>query len=389
VRSISLLGSTGSIGVSTLDVVAAFPGKFRIVAMAAGRRVEEFSEQIRKFPPLVVSVEREEDADRLRELLPSYRGKVLSGAGGLEACATLPEADTVVAALVGAVGLSSAYAAVKAGKRLALANKETMVVAGELISRTAEETGAEIIPIDSEHSAIHQALRAGKSAEVKKLILTGSGGPFRKRPLESFDEITVEEALRHPTWKMGPKITIDSATMMNKGLEILEAHFLFGIAPEKIDVLLHPQSLIHSMVEFVDGSLVAQLSRNDMKFPIAYALSYPDRFANPFGELPLAGRILEFEEADARRYPAILLAREALTEGGAAPAVLNAANEIAVAAFLDGKIPFLAIVRTVADTRAAFGRRNSPQSVEEAREIDGEARRLAAECVNRFSGARV
>ncbi len=374
---------------STLDVVRAFPGKFRVVAMAAGRRVEEFAEQIRQFPPLLVSVEREEDAGRLRELLPSYQGRVLSGSEGLEACATLPEADTVVAALVGAVGLSSAYAAVKAGKRLALANKETMVVAGELIARTAAETHAEIVPIDSEHSAIHQALRAGNAGEVKKLVLTGSGGPFRKRPLESFEEITVGEALQHPTWKMGPKITIDSATMMNKGLEILEAHFLFGIAPEKIEVLLHPQSLIHSMVEFVDGSIVAQLSRNDMKFPIAYALCYPDRFPNPFGDLPLAGRTLEFEEADPRRYPAIGLAREALAEGGAAPAVLNAANEVAVAAFLAGKIPFLAIVRTVADTRAAFGRRNCPQSVEDAREIDGEARRVAAECVHRFAGARV
>jgi len=389
VRSLSILGATGSIGVSTLDVAAALPGKFRVAAMAAGRNVELFSAQIETFAPRLVSVEREEDAARLRALIPSFHGDILYGAEGLEACAVFPESDTVVAGLVGAVGLSSAHAALRAGKRLALANKETMVVAGELMAKTARENGAEIVPIDSEHSAIHQALRAGSLSEVRRLILTGSGGPFRSRPLESFDEIAIEDALKHPTWKMGPKITIDSATMMNKGLEIIEAHFLFRVAPSAIEVLIHPQSLIHSMVEFCDGSIVAQMSRNDMRFPILYALAYPERIANPFGELSLSGMQLEFSEVDPDRYPAIGLAREALAEGGAAPAVLNAANEVAVAAYLSGKIRFPAIVRTVAETRTAFGRHRAPESVGEAQEIDHRAREIAQELAARLSGARV
>ena len=387
-RSLTLLGSTGSIGVSTLDVVAALPGKFRVVAMAAGRRIGLFSEQIEKFQPRLVSVELEEDVPLLRKQAPSFRGKIVFGRQGLVECAEFPESDTVVAGLVGAVGLASAHAALRAGKRLALANKETMVVAGELMSRTARESGAEIVPIDSEHSAIHQALRAGNAPEVRRLILTGSGGPFRTRPLETFDEIAIEDALRHPTWKMGPKITIDSATMMNKGLEILEAHFLFGVAPSSIDVLIHPQSLIHSMVEYCDGSVVAQMARNDMRFPILYALAYPERLPNPFGELSLAGARLEFSEVEAERYPAIGLARAALEEGGAAPAVLNAANEVAVEAFLSGKIRFPAIVRIVAETRTVFGRRAAPGSVAEAEEIDRQARETARELASRYSGVR-
>jgi 1-deoxy-D-xylulose-5-phosphate reductoisomerase len=389
VRTLSLLGSTGSIGVSTLDVVSALPGKFRIAAMAAGRRIGLFSEQIEKFQPRLVSVELEEDVPLLRKQAPSYRGEIVFGRQGLVDCATFPESDTVVAGLVGAVGLASAHAALRAGKRLALANKETMVVAGELMSRTARESGAEIVPIDSEHSAIHQALRAGNSPEVRRLILTGSGGPFRTRALGTFGEIAIEDALRHPTWKMGPKITIDSATMMNKGLEILEAHFLFGVAPSSIEVLIHPQSLIHSMVEYCDGSVVAQMARNDMRFPILYALAYPERLSNPFGELSLAGTRLEFSEVEPERYPAIGLARDALVEGGAAPAVLNAANEIAVEAFLSGKIRFPAIVRIVAETRTAFGRRAAPGSVAEAEEIDRQARETARQLAARLSGVRV
>jgi 1-deoxy-D-xylulose-5-phosphate reductoisomerase len=387
-RSVAVLGSTGSIGVSTLDVIASFPERFGVVALAAGRNVELLARQVEKFSPRLVSVEREEDVRMLRERT-GFRGEVAYGSEGLDACATLPEADTVVAGLVGAVGLSSAHAALRSGKRLALANKETMVVAGELMARTARERGAEIVPIDSEHSAIHQALRAGDRSEVRRLILTGSGGPFRTRPLESFEDITIEDALQHPTWKMGPKITIDSATMMNKGLEILEAHFLFGIEAGSIDVLLHPQSLVHSMVEFRDGSWVAQMARNDMRFPILYALAYPERLAHPFGELSLSGARLEFSDVDARRYPAIGLAREALAEGGAAPAVLNAANEIAVAAFLCGKIRFPAIVRIVAETRAAFGPRRAPESVADAEDIDRQARQTAQELTARLSGVRV
>lgn len=388
-RLLSLLGSTGSIGTSTLDVVSKFPDHFRIVAMAAGRNIESLARQIDTHEPAIASVAREEDVERLRALAPGFRGEILWGERGLIACATFDSADTVVAGLVGAVGLASAHAAVSAGKRLALANKETLVVAGEMITRAARASGAEIVPVDSEHNAIHQALRAGTTAEVRRLVLTGSGGPFRTRPLETFGEITVEDALRHPTWKMGPKITVDSATMMNKGLEILEAHFLFDVPPSRIDVVLHPQSIVHSMVEFRDGSVIAQLGRNDMRFPILYALSYPERLENPFGELPLAGQKLEFEEVDPARYPAIALAREALAEGGAAPAVLNAANEVAVAAFLSGKIRFPSIVRIVAETRSRFGSHREPESVPEAEQIDTRARELAESCVSRHSGACV
>lgn len=388
-RHLAVLGSTGSIGRSTLDVVSRFPDRFRIVALAAGRNIPELAEQVARFAPELVSVAREEDLGRLRELAPGFRGHLAHGEAGLVACASHEAADTVVAGLVGAVGLASAHAAVAAGKRLALANKETLVVAGEMIAETARKSGAEILPVDSEHNAIHQALRAGRPAEVKRLVLTGSGGPFRTRPLETFDAITVEDALRHPTWKMGPKITVDSATMMNKGLEILEAHFLFGIPAVRIDVVLHPQSIVHSMVEFRDGSVIAQMGRNDMRFPILYALAYPDRMENPFGELPLAGQKLEFEEVDPARYPAIGLAREALAEGGAAPAVLNAANEVAVAAFLSGKIRFPAIVRLVEQTRSRFGRHPAPGSVREAEEIDRTARAVAESCLARPTGACV
>ena len=387
-RSIALLGATGSIGRSTLDVVASFPEEFRIVALAAGRKLEPLAEAIRRFGPEIVSVEREEDVAALRALAPGYRGEIACGAAGLDACAGWGSADTVVAALVGAVGLSSAHAALRAGKRVALANKETMVVAGEMMARAAAESGAEILPVDSEHSAIHQALRAGTPAEVERLVLTGSGGPFRTRDLATFASITIEDALAHPTWKMGPKITIDSATMMNKGLEIIEARFLFDVPASRIGVLIHPQSLVHSMVEFRDGSVVAQMAVNDMRFPILYALAYPARPLAPFGRLSLAGARLEFGDVDPRRYPAIDLAREALEEGGAAPAILNAANEIAVESFLAGKIPFLRIVPVVVETRSAMGSRPAPASVAGAREVDAEARRVARERAARLAGAR-
>ena len=388
-KHLSVLGSTGSIGRSTLDVVARLPDRFKVVALAAGRNIPELADQVARFEPELVSVALEEDIARLRELVPAFRGRIVHGEEGLVACARHEGADTVVAGLVGAVGLASAHAAVAAGKRLALANKETLVVAGEMITETARASGAEILPVDSEHNAIHQALRAGRPGEVKRLVLTGSGGPFRTRPLATFEDITVEDALRHPTWKMGPKITVDSATMMNKGLEILEAHFLFGIPAPRIDVVLHPQSIVHSMVEFCDGSVIAQMGRNDMRFPILYALAYPERMENPFGELPLAGQKLEFEEVDPARYPAIRLAREALAEGGAAPAVLNAANEVAVAAFLAGKIRFPAIVGLVEQTRSLFGRHPAPGSVREAEEIDRRARAIAERCATRPTGARI
>jgi 1-deoxy-D-xylulose-5-phosphate reductoisomerase len=385
-KRLSVLGSTGSIGRSALEVVQAFPERYRVVALAAGRSVERLAEQAARHRPELVAVAGREEARKLRALLPAgLDARIVTGYEGLEEAAAHPEADIVVGGLVGALGLRSAFAAAAAGKRLALANKETLVVAGELILETARKSGAEIVPVDSEHCAIHQALRGGAKGETERLVLTASGGPFRRRDLATFEAITVEDALAHPTWKMGPKITIDSATMMNKGLEIIEAHFLFGLAPEKISVVIHPQSVVHSFVEFVDGSYLAQLGRNDMKFPILYALSYPERVPNPFGRLDLVevGK-LEFFDVEPERYPAVGLARAALTQGGM-PAVLNAANEVAVAAFLAGKISFPGIVRVVSETASAAGRVPAPGSLEEAEEVDRMARRRAEEAADRLS----
>ncbi|MFN2384981.1 MAG: 1-deoxy-D-xylulose-5-phosphate reductoisomerase [Thermoanaerobaculia bacterium] len=387
-RHLSVLGATGSIGRAALEVASAFPDRFRVVALAAGRSVEKLAEQIARHQPRLVSVERREDVARLETLLaPGTPPRVVYGSEGLEEVATFADADTVLGGLVGALGLRSAFAAVSAGKRLALANKEPLVVAGELILREAAKSGAEIVPVDSEHSAIHQALRCGSPSEVKKLILTASGGPFRERDMATFETITVEDALAHPTWKMGPKISVDSATMMNKGLEIIEAHFLFGVPSDAIDVVIHPQSAVHSLVEFVDGSLVAQLARNDMKLPILYALAYPDRVAAAFGRLDLValGR-LEFFGLDPHRYPAVALARETLAAGGGSPAVLNAANEVAVEAFLEGKISFPGIVHVVSDAVAAAGRVPAPSDIEETERIDREARLLAAGIVRQLVG---
>ncbi|MGE5413173.1 MAG: 1-deoxy-D-xylulose-5-phosphate reductoisomerase [Syntrophomonadaceae bacterium] len=384
-RSLSILGSTGSIGRSSLDVVAAMPDRFRVIALTAGRSIERLAEQAARFRPKLVAIDRPEDVSRLERLLPAGLGcRVVPGREGLEEAACHPEADTVVGGLVGALGLRSAHAAVRAGKRLALANKEPLVVAGELILEEARRAGAELLPVDSEHSAIHQALRSGRPGEVARLVLTASGGPFRERRLETFDAITVEDALAHPTWKMGPKITIDSATMMNKGLEVIEAHFLFGLPGGKIDAVVHPQSLIHSFVEFVDGSLVAQLAVNDMKFPIVYALSYPERHPNAFGRLDLVALSrLDFFELDPRRYPAVDLARKALAAGGTMPAVLNAANEVAVAAFLEGKISFPDIVSVVSGTMDSTTRTSAPKSLAEAEQADRAAREAASDLVRR------
>ncbi len=388
-KTLSILGSTGSIGRSSLDVVAAFPDRFRVAALAAGRSIERLAEQVAAFSPRLVAIDRAEDVSRLERLLPAgARCRIVSGADGLNEAACHPDADTVVGGLVGALGLRSAHAAVKAGKRLALANKEPLVVAGELIVEEARKSGAELIPVDSEHSAIHQAMRCGKPEETRRLVLTASGGPFRERRLDTFDAITVADALAHPTWKMGPKITIDSATMMNKGLEVIEAHFLFGLPGERVDVVIHPQSLIHSFVEFVDGSLVAQLAKNDMKFPIVYALAYPDRFGNDFGrlDLPALSR-LDFFEVEPRRYPALPLARQALQAGGGMPAVLNAANEVAVAAFLEGKISFPDIVSVVSGTMESIGQTPAPRSLDQAESIDRTAREAASAIVRRRAPA--
>jgi len=390
-KNVAVLGSTGSIGRSALEVLEAFPDQFRAVVLAAGRSVERLAAQAAAHNPKLVSVSGEEEARRLRALLPpTCAPRIVWGPKGLEEAAAHPEADVVVGGLVGALGLRSALAAVTAGKRLALANKETLVVAGELILAEAARSGAELLPVDSEHCAIHQALRCGRPTEVESLILTASGGPFRERDLATFPAITVEDALAHPTWKMGPKITIDSATMMNKGLEIIEAHFLFGLPGPAIDVVIHPQSIVHSLVQFVDGSLVAQLARNDMKFPILYALGYPERMANAFGRLDLvAARRLDFSEVEPERYPAVGIARAALAEGGGAPAVVNAANEVAVDAFLRGKISFPDIVHVVAETAEVVGGQPAPRSLEEAEEIDRIARGRAASIAHRLSGAAV
>ena len=376
-KRIALMGATGSIGDSALSVVSHFPDRFEIVSMAAGSRLEKLIPSIAAHRPTVVSVRTREDASRLRTEFPGIA--VGWGAQGLIDVATHPEADVVLGALVGSVGLASSHAAAKLGKRLALANKETLVVAGELVMAAARASGGEVIPVDSEHCALHQALRCGAPSEVSKLMLTASGGPFRTRPLSTFSGITVGDALAHPTWKMGPKITIDSATMMNKGLEVIEARWLFDVPADRIEVLLHPQSIVHSRVEYVDGSLIAQMSPNDMRFPVLYALTFPERVPTPLARLDLpALRTLEFHRAETERYPALALAYEALAAGGSAPAALNAANEVAVEAFLEGRIPFPAIVETTARVLA----RHAPaplRSVEEALEVDDWARRAARE----------
>jgi 1-deoxy-D-xylulose-5-phosphate reductoisomerase len=376
-KRIALMGATGSIGDSALSVAGHFRDRFEIVSMAAGSRIDKLLPAVAAHRPKVVAVKTKEDAARLRTEFPGLA--VGWGAQGLVDVATFPEADVVLGALVGSVGLPSSYAAARLGKRLALANKETLVVAGELLMAAAREAGAAVIPVDSEHCALHQALRCGAPAEVSKLMLTASGGPFRTRELSTFGAITVDDALAHPTWRMGPKITIDSATMMNKGLEVIEARWLFDVPAGRIEVVLHPQSIVHSLVEFVDGSLIGQMSPNDMRFPILYALTYPDRIETPLArlDLPALGK-LEFFRPEPERYPALSLAAEALSAGGSAPAVLNAANEIAVEAFLAGRIPFPAIVEAIArvldrHSAAPLG------SVEEALEVDGWARRATRE----------
>jgi 1-deoxy-D-xylulose-5-phosphate reductoisomerase len=375
-KRIALLGATGSIGDSALSVAAHFPERFEIVSMSAGSNLEKLLPAVAAHRPKVVSVKTREDAARLRQEFPGL--SVGFGPQGLVDVATIPEADIVLGGIVGSIGLAPAYEAVKLGKTLALANKETLVVAGEPLMAAARASGAVVLPVDSEHCALHQALRAGTREEVRRLVITASGGPFRTRDFATFPAITVDEALRHPTWKMGPKITIDSATMMNKGLEIIEARWLFDVPSAKIDVVLHPQSIVHSMVEFVDGSVLAQMSPNDMRFPILYALTYPDRVPTPLAGLDLTalGK-LEFFPLDETRYPAVPLAYVALETGGSAPAVLNAANEVAVQAFLDRRIPFPAIVELVA---RVLGRHRVMHvvSVADALEADAWARREAA-----------
>jgi 1-deoxy-D-xylulose-5-phosphate reductoisomerase len=382
-KRIAILGSTGSIGRSTLSVAESYPDRFEIVALAAGSNVETVFEQARRWRPRIVSIATEADADALRKRLKQAglgEIEVVHGAAGTVKVATHPEADFVVSAIVGVAGLEATYEAVKAGKRVGVANKECLVAAGELITAEARRQGKPLLPIDSEHNAVHQCLRGGRMEEVERIWLTASGGPFLNTPRSEFSSITVEQALNHPTWKMGKRITIDSATLMNKGFEVIEACRLFHMPPGKVEVLVHPQSTIHSMVEFVDGSILAQFSVTDMRLPILYALTYPERIESdmrfPVGNL----RHLDFCPPDVNKFPCLRIAYEAAEAGGAKTVALNAADEIAVAAFLEGSIGFDDIPRIIEDTVSASNS-GKLESIPKVLEADTEARRYAQERV--------
>ena len=352
IKKISLLGSTGSIGCNVLQIVRRFPGRFQIVGLAAGKNIQLLRDQIEAFNPLVVSVADEALVQELSRLLgPEWRGKITSGQQGNIEVGTIKEADTVVSAIVGAAGLAPTYAAIVAGKNIALANKETLVMAGDLVMKAVQRHKVKLLPIDSEHNAIFQALAAGRESDVHKIILTASGGPFRQKKINDLWQITPEQALAHPNWNMGRKISIDSATLINKGLEIIEARWLFDIPIENIEVLIHPQSIVHSMVEFRDGSVIAQMGIPDMKTAIAYALSYPERLKLNLPRLNLdCCHDLRFTVPDFANFPALKLAYQVCKKGGTLPAIFNGANEIAVEAFLEGKIRFPEISLIVAET---------------------------------------
>ena len=346
-KKISLLGSTGSIGTNVLDVIERNPEKFQIVGMSAGNNVDLFAKQIRKFKPRVVALFDTKKIPTLKERIADLDIEILSGEEGIIAVATLPEADVVVSGVMGSAGLLPAIHALKSGKNLALANKETLVIAGELVLREAKKTNSQIIPIDSEHSAIFQVLNGEKKERIKKIILTASGGPFRTFSLGEMETVTVKDALKHPNWDMGAKITIDSSTMMNKGLEYIEAKWLFGVNTP-VEIIVHAQSIIHSMIEFVDTSILAQLGIPDMRVPIAYALTYPDRFECDLPSLDLTTMgNLTFEAPDFERFPCLRLAIDAMEIGKTMPAVLNAANEIAVQAFLEELISYKDIAELI------------------------------------------
>jgi 1-deoxy-D-xylulose-5-phosphate reductoisomerase len=381
VKRVVVLGSTGSIGEQTLEVVARFPERFRVVALAAGRSVAKLAAQALRFRPELVSVADAAGAAELREALSGVPVEIAHGDAGLEAAA-LRDADVVVAGLVGAVGLRPTLAALRAGRRVALANKEVLVMAGALGMREAARAGAELLPVDSEHSAIFQALAGQRREDVARVVLTASGGPFRTWSAERIAAARPEEALRHPNWTMGPKITIDSATLMNKGLEVIEARWLFDLLPERVGVVVHPESIVHSLVEYVDGSVLAQLGLPDMRAPIALALTWPERLPLALPRLDLAGLAqLRFEEPDLARFPCLGLAYEALRGGEAAPAALNAANEVSVAAFLAGEAPFPSIAATNAAVLERFlARPAAPlRDLEDVLAVDAWARRAARE----------
>jgi 1-deoxy-D-xylulose-5-phosphate reductoisomerase len=386
-RRLVILGSTGSIGTNALQVVRENPGRFEVTGLAAGRNARLLADQIREFRPARVAVASVDAARGLREMLGSGAPRVDAGEEAVRDLAGAGDADVVVAAMVGAAGICPALAALEAGRDVALANKEALVVAGELMTEAARRRGGRILPVDSEHNALHQCLRSGKPGEVRRVILTASGGPFRERPLATFSSIGIDEALRHPTWKMGRKVTVDSATLMNKGLELIEARWLFSLAPEQIDVLIHPQSVVHSLVEFVDGAQIAQLATPDMGLPIQYALSYPDRWPTLRRRLELseAGR-LEFSLPDPRRYPCLGIAREALRRGGSWPAALNAADEVAVEEFLAGRLAFTGIPRVLSEVMDGW--QGGPASELGALlAADAEARRRARAAAERGAGS--
>ncbi len=351
-KTLSLLGSTGSIGRNVLKVVRSFPDRFAIAGLSAGKNIEELASQVKEFNPSRISVADKSSVAPLTAILPaSFHDRIFWGDAGNRKVATTPEADMVVSAVVGAVGLLPTLDAIAAGKDIGLANKETLVMAGRLVMKAVQESGVRLLPIDSEHSAIFQALEAGRRTDVDMIILTASGGPFRSMPKDQLADVTPAQALNHPNWDMGNKISIDSATLMNKGLEVIEAHWLFGIAADKIRVVVHPQSIVHSLVEFIDGSVVAQLGIPDMRIPIAYALSYPERIELGLSRLSLSDcGNLSFEKPDYERFPALRLAFSVMEDGGVKPAVLNAANEVAVAAFLGREIGFTDITQVVAAT---------------------------------------
>lgn len=381
-KNIALLGSTGSIGVNVLNVVRQFPEKYSIVSLAAGRNVELLANQCIEFKPELISVFDEEHAARLKELLPQqFHNAICYGVEGNKLVASVESAHITVSAIVGAAGLLPTLEAIYAGKDIGLANKETLVMAGRLVMDAVQKNGVKLLPVDSEHSAIFQALEGGRRDDLAKIILTASGGPFRTKTIEELQQVTKEQALNHPNWSMGRKISIDSATLMNKGLEVIEAKWLFDVSVENIEVVVHPQSIVHSLVEYQDGSVLAQLGIPDMRIPIAYALSYPERLPLQLNRLSLSQCAnLEFVDPDYTRFPSLGLAFQALRDGGVLPAVLNAANEVAVDAFLEERISFLQISETVAKTMEQV-HEGSDIELEEILEADLKARKVAEEII--------
>jgi len=390
VKQLAILGATGSIGRQCLSVVESMPGRFSVVALAAGANLEELIGQIERHQPEIVSVADARRADELSRLLNekgiARKPEIHHGRDGMLAVGTHSKAEIVVSAAVGVVGLEATYEAVKLGKSVALSNKEALVAAGELVMAAAKKAGRELLPVDSEHNALHQCLRGGTNGEVRRLVLTASGGPFRKTPLAALANVTPEQALAHPNWRMGNRITIDSATMMNKGFEVIEARWLFDVRPDQIEVVIHPQSTIHSMVEFVDGSVLAQLGPTDMRMPIQYALTYPERIASNQVALDWTRlKRLDFEKASTRRFPCLRLAREAMKKGGLYPCALNAADEIAVAAFLERRLPFQGIPEVIERVLARTPRVRL-EKMDDVLTADAEARRMAQEEVGKTAG---